>query len=352
MRLPSYFVWFCALPALFCCSISHAQEAPSNAGQPIEITASKSVDWMRNDKQYVARENVVVTQGSVTIKSDLLTADYREGATSSMEIWQLSAQGNVTIADDKNTAYGDMGVYDVDTGVATLTGSNLKLVSPDQTVTAVEKMEYFANEKKARAVGHAKVIRANDTLTASTITAFFKEDGSAAKPSATQGGGTSPLGGSGALDRLEADGNVIIKTPTETLYGQKAIYKAATNTAELIGKVRVERDKNVLEGARAEVNLTTNVSKMFGSDKQGERVRGVFYPSDKKTAKPQSAPAATPAAPKTAPMTQTAPVPSAPAAEPQSPENPPVAPPKAQTSPDSPFAGASAPARVSPRVAY
>lgn len=241
---------------------------PNNA-QPIEITASKTVEWLRDQKQYVARENVVVTQGKMSILTDLLTADYRETPQSSTEIWQLTAVGSVQIKDETNTAYGDKGVYDVPSGVATLTGQNLRLVSPDQTVTATERMEYHSNEREAKAIGNAKVVRGQDILTADTITAFFKD------------GNAQP--NTGNLDRLEADGKVVITTPTEKLYGNKGTYKAATNTAELIGKVRIERGENVLEGERAEVNLTTNVSKMFSSNKPGARVRGVFFPGSDKS---------------------------------------------------------------------
>ncbi len=314
--------------------------APSNSDQPIEITAGKAVEWIRNEKKYIARENVVVKQGNVTITSDLLTADYREGAQTSMEIWQLTAEGNVTIADDKNTAYGDVGVYDVTTGIATLTGQNLRLVSPDQTVTASEKMEYFSNERKARAVGNAKVVRAADTLSANAMTAFFK-DGAQTETKPT---GNSPLGGGGNLDRLEAEGNVVIKTPDETLTGNRGVYKAATNTAELIGNVKVMREKNVLEGTRAEVNLTTNVSKMFADESKDGRVRGVFFPgSSKPSDKPKTAPAPAP--------TPVAPVPVPQITPEKTPEKPLEN--KAVATPENtPLAPTPAPARVSPRVAY
>lgn len=331
-----FFPLVACLFALLMAHTAAAQDAaPSNTDQPIEITAGKAVEWLRNEKKYIARENVVVKQGNVTITSDLLTADYREGAQSGMEIWQLTAEGNVTIADDKNTAYGDVGVYDITTGIATLTGQNLRLVSPDQTVTASEKMEYFSNERKARAVGNAKVVRATDTLSANTMTAFFKDG---AQSDAKAGSGNTPLGGGGNLERLEADGNVVIKTPDETLTGNRGIYKAATNTAELIGNVKVMREKNVLEGTRAEVNLTTNVSKMFADESKDGRVRGVFFPgSSKPSDKPKTAPVPAPITP--APQSTTTP---------EKPlENKAVTPPE-----NTPLAPTPAPARVSPRVDY
>lgn len=299
--------------AIFVGASVHAQ-SPQSSQQPIEITATKTVEWLRNQKQYVARENVIVTQGPMTLTSDLLTADYREGAQSSMEIWQLTAEGTVTIADQENKAYGDKAVYDVPKGTAVLTGQNLKLVSPDQTVTARDRMEYYSNERMAKAIGNAKVVRTKDTLTADTITAYFKDDAVKAEPAPAQQqpktGGSNALGG-GSLDRLEAEGSVVIKTPTETLRGARAIYRSSTNTAELIGKVKIERGENTIEGERAEVNLTTNVSKMFGSEKQGGRVRGVFFPSSNKPAagtnKGQDKPAAVPAPAVTAPAAPKAP---------------------------------------------
>lgn len=289
---------FAQTPASPAQTPGQSQNQGQGQGQPIEITATKTVEWLRDQQQYVARENVIVTQGAMTIMSDLLTADYRDGATSSQEIWQLTAEGNVQIKDEANTAYGDRGVYDVPKGIATLTGENLRLVSPDQTVTARDRMEYHSNERLAKAIGNAKVVRAQDTLSADVITAYFKDDAAqstaqevqaaASVPSrqgSTASAPASPLGGSGGnLDRLEADGNVVIKTPTETLYGRKGVYRAETNTAELTGKVRIERGPNVLEGERAVVDLNTNVSKMYGAEKDGGRVRGVFFPgTNKKT---------------------------------------------------------------------
>lgn len=249
----------------------------NNGDQPIEITASKSVEWQRNDQKYIARENVVITQGAVTINSDLAVADYRDSAKSSMEIWQMTAEGNVTIVSDGNTATGSKAVYDVDSAVATLTGDNLKLISPDQVVTATERMEYHPNTRQAKAIGNAKVLRGEDTLSANSITAIFK-DNSAAKPDSTG----SPAG-TGNLERIDAVGNVVIVTPTETLRGARSVYNAATNTADLSGNVKIERGKNILEGEKATVNLTTNVSTMYAGAGKDGRVTGRFYPgSDKK----------------------------------------------------------------------
>lgn len=323
-----------------------AAPAPASSNQPIEITATETVEWLRNQNQYVARKDVIVKQGAMEIHSDLLTADYREGAQSSTEIWQLTAEGNVQVKDETTTAYGDRGVYDVPKGVAVLTGGNLRLVSPDQTVTATERMEYYANERMAKAIGNATVLRAEDKVQANVLTAYFKDD--TAQPAAKEAGkkpAGGALGGGGNIDRLEADGNVVITTPTEKITGSKAVYRAATNTADITGKVKLVRGENVLEGERAEVNLTTNVSKMFGSKTESGRVRGVFFPgSDSSVPGKKAADKKAIAAPAAA---ATPPGKAAPAPEPAPDAAPPAEAPAVSPTPETP-----APAKVSPRVEY
>ncbi|MCB9987909.1 MAG: ostA-like family protein [Rhodospirillales bacterium] len=248
--------------------------AAQNAGgfnpqkdEPLEITADQTLEWHRDTQQFIARGAVVAKQGDVIIHAEVLTADYRETEDENFDIYRLTAAGNVEIESRGNKAYGDKTVYNVDQGVAVMTGENLRLVSPDQTVTARDSFEYWINEGRLTALGDAKAIRGEDTITAARLAAFF----------------TKGADGKNQLNRLEAYDNVVIITPTETLSGQKGVYNAATNVAELIGTVKIQRGPNVLEGDRADVNLATNVSRMHGSPETGGRVHGTFYPGSDKT---------------------------------------------------------------------
>lgn len=266
------FFLFCFLlfPFMPVAAQEPATSAVTSSNDPIEITAGQTLEWHRKDLKYIARGDVVAKQGRTEIRSAVLTADYREGKGSATEIQKLTAEQNVTLTDQESTAYGDVAVYDVAQGYAVLTGQNLKLVSPEQTITARDKMEYWTARREASAVGNAKVTRPTDTITADTLKAFFVDD---------------PATGKTKVSRMEAIGHVVIITKEEKLTGDKGIYKGEGNTAELIGHVRIERGPNVLEGERAEVNLTTNISKMFGgatSPTGDSRVRGVFYPGSEK----------------------------------------------------------------------
>lgn len=237
-----------------------------NSNEPLEITADDSLEWRRSDLLFIARTNAMAVQGDVSVNASMLTANYRDGDKTNFEIYRVTANNDVVIQSKDSQAFGDEAVYNLDKGLAVMTGNDLKLVTTAQTITANERFEYWVPQGQLVALGRAKIVRPTDTLEADKITATLRENAQ----------------GERVLDTLEAQGNVVITTPTEVLTGNYGIYRADINKAEVQGGVTVKRGPNVLQGARAEVDLNTNVSKMFGgagSTAPGQgRVRGVFYP--------------------------------------------------------------------------
>lgn len=234
--------------------------------EPLEITAQESLEWHRGEQFFKALKDVRAVQGGVTLLSDSLTAKYRDGAKGGMEIYHIQADGHVIIESADSKAYGDKAVYEMDKGLAVMTGKDLRLVSTDQVVTARDRFEYWVNAGKLEAIGNAVAIREGDRLEADRISAVFIQDAK----------------GQRVLETLEAHGHVKITTPEEVLTGDDAFYAAKTNIAEIRGNVKITRGPNVLEGEKAQVDLNTNISKMFGSESGGGRVRGVFYPGSEK----------------------------------------------------------------------
>jgi lipopolysaccharide export system protein LptA len=103
----------------------------------------------------------------------------------------------------------------------------------------------------------------------------------AAKPSpagSEPGAGTDPLGASGKLKKVEAFGHVSVRTATEIVTGDRAVYVPETGIARLGGDVRITRGQNQLNGSEAEVNMKTGVSRLISTP--GARVQGLVLPND------------------------------------------------------------------------
>lgn len=252
-------------------SVAAIAQTPTSS-QPIEITAQSALEWNSAQKQYIARKDAKAVQGDFIVTGDILIADYREGADGSTQIYRLTSEGNVTVTSGTSTATGDKAVYEVDNAVAVMTGNNLRMVGQNLEVTAKERFEYYSNEGKLIAVGRPFVKSGTDTLEADQVTAWLDRSGAPETDKAATGN----------LRRVEADGNVVIITPTEHATSDRATYDADKQLSELIGNAVVKRDKDVMTGERAEMNMTTKVSKMFGSGTKDGRVKGVFYPAKSK----------------------------------------------------------------------
>ena len=240
----------------------------NDSESPIEISADNSLEWLQNKKQYIANGNVIVTQDDLELKADKLVAHYDDSkAGGASNITLLEATGNVALKDASNKAYGDSITYDLVTDDIVLTGSNPRLIAPDQTITATEKLTYNNKKGTARAIGNARIKTSTETLEAQTITAQFQKN--------TDGSSRQKLSTATTTGRLK------ITTDDEVITGSKGTYDAIKNTATVTGNVKIIRGPNTLEGERATVNLNTNISQIFGNEKSGKRVKGVFYPKSK-----------------------------------------------------------------------
>jgi lipopolysaccharide export system protein LptA len=293
-----------ALLALSQAPGAHAQAinlgGGGSGGQPIEIIARDGIEWNREKQQYIARGDARASQNGTTVEADVLTAYYREGASSRTEIYRYQAEGNVRIYTPTHRAVGDRAVFDIDTGVLVLTGNGLKLTTPSEVVTARDALEYWDRRQIAVARGNALVLTQDGRrMKGDLLTAHFTDNN--AKP-ATQAGQARPTqgsaatkpppqqqlqrpspvpgaqtGGSGSqrLEKIEAFGDVHVSTEAEIAVGDRGVYNADTGIAVLAGNVKITRGQNMLNGDYAEVNTNTGVSRLLSDSRQ---VRGLFVP--------------------------------------------------------------------------
>ncbi len=238
---------------------------------PVEISATGSLAWQRGDHAYVASGGVIATKGDMTLACDTLTARYTADAPTT-DITTLTAQGHVHFTAQGHEAFGDLAVYDMKTQILTLTGENLKLVTPDEIVTARDKIDYIRPENRLNAVGYAKATKGQDTISADRLSAFF--DAGAQK--------------SLELRKIQAENNVVITTAKEKVFGTSGVWDAKTQKATLEGPVQIEQGQSRLTGDKVVVDMRTGMSQLLAEgDKNGGsgRVKGVFYPAKKETGK-------------------------------------------------------------------
>ncbi len=88
-----------------------------------EITADKQLEYWEKKQMAVARGNAFAVRENKRLKADVLAAYFKPDKTGDSKLYRVDAFDKVTIVTDNDTATSERGVYNVESGIATLTGS-------------------------------------------------------------------------------------------------------------------------------------------------------------------------------------------------------------------------------------
>ncbi len=289
---------------------ARAQAIDMSHGGPVEVTASDGMEWRQNEQVVIARGSARAVRGDVTVTADRLIAHYRKKAgvaaatpaaatpgpagadTGSNEIYRLEAEGNVHIFTATDLAVADRAIYDIDQSVLLLTGSALKITTPQQVMTARDAMEYWSAKHMAVGRGLATVTTSDGRrVAADTLVAYTTPPDQQPGPklaAAPAKPGADPLTASGKLERVEGFGNVEVRTATEIIRANRGVYVPDTGIARLAGNVHLTRGQNQLNGDEAVVNMHTGISTL--SKNPGGRIQGLVVPNDATGAAPSANP--------------------------------------------------------------
>ncbi len=94
------------------------------------LTASQQLEYWELKSFAVARGDAVAVRDNKRVHADVLVAHLKPDANGQTRVYRVDAYDNVRIRTGRETATGDRGVYNVVSGVATLTGK-VKLVRDD-----------------------------------------------------------------------------------------------------------------------------------------------------------------------------------------------------------------------------
>ncbi len=266
-------------------SLCHAQIldqlANSKDDSPIVINADESVVCDETAQKCVATGKASAQKGTNTVYGDILTIYFTEGKD--RDVTHMTADGHVRMESPNETAYGEHGHYDVKLDRVLMTGGNLKIITPKEILTARDSIEYWHTENKGIARGNAVAtfIAKEEVVQGDTLVAYFKSSSEKTED------GKEKL----ALDRVEAEGNMLASGPQGVVTGKRGNYSTKTHMVEIFENVKVNQGGNIIEGEYGRHNLETNVAEIFthppgvSPTGQGKRISGLIIKKDIKKIK-------------------------------------------------------------------
>jgi lipopolysaccharide export system protein LptA len=303
MRPPPTVAW--AVLALACLGAAQgaaAQGIDLSRGGPVEVTARGGFEWHDAEQTMTATGDARAVRDDVTVLADRLVAYVRKKSPAAgaaappppatptgsdpesgqNEVYRLEADGHVRILTPTDEAVGDHAVYDMDKAVLVMTGGHLKLTTPQQVMTARDSLEYWSALHMSVGRGNAVVVSSDGRrLSADTLVGYTANPdapgGTRAAPPRPAAPGGDVLASSGKLEKVEAYGNVEVRTQTDVVRGDRGVYVPDTGIARVLGHVRLTHGSSQINGSVADVNMKTGIARMLPG--QGQRVEGLIVPS-------------------------------------------------------------------------
>lgn len=255
--------------------------ADNKDDSPIIIEAENSVVCDETANKCVATGNASANKGTNTVYGDVLTVFFKEGKE--REIIALTADGHVRMETPQDKAFGDHAHYDVALDRVLLTGGNLKILTPKESLTARDSIEYWHSNNKGIARGQATAIfpEKEELIQADTLVAYFN-------PSSER---TEENKEKKSIEKVEAEGHMLASSPKSVVTGDRGVYSAKDHLVEVFNNVKVMQGENVIEGGYARHNLETNVAEMFtdpphvSQSGPKKRLSGIIIPKEAKKMK-------------------------------------------------------------------
>ncbi len=156
-----------------------------------------------------------------------------------------------------------------------ITGSALKGLDSKAPIDVdADRIDVLDQQNQAIFTGNVRVRQANLTLEADRIKVAYSRPANSGK------GGGDPV-----IQRLDADGNVRLATPSERATARFGIYDVNKRILTLIGGVVLTQGTTKVQGNRLTIDLASGRSTLDGrtsTGQPGSRVSGRFAVPDRK----------------------------------------------------------------------
>ncbi len=259
-------------------------EEPSNKTTPLEINAQNGMICSQDKKRCTALGPVVSKKGTSVLNCQKLVVYFQDVAvqkkteshSSAQDIKKIEAFGDVQFFDSKGgfKGTGQYALYTPHLGQLSLEG-NPVLKDAQTTVLVGSRVIFYEQSRMAITLGRSTIKRGDKLMQADTLKVYFTKDGA----------------GKLVFDRLEAEGNVVISTPSEIAKARRGIYRAKTQVAELFDDVVLTRADGQLRGNYGRYDMLSGQSQLFnnkGNAPSSQRVQAILNPKNLKKKKNKS----------------------------------------------------------------
>lgn len=241
-----------------------AKQVDKENNSNLTVEAEDSLEWFEKDKYYLAKGNVILEKDGLTLKANVVKANYIfENGENILK--EISAKDRVVLTKEKSRATGQFMTYDMLKKIAIISGPFQTFSSPSGYVESKKHIKFDDLKNKAEAHGSVKIILSNKTIIyADNVKATFKSKDK-------------------SLKKATATGNVIIENKKK---GKKSkadlgIYNASDETIRLSGNVFIIDQDSTISGSKGITNLKTGISNIIGDPENKKRVKGTFSPVKK-----------------------------------------------------------------------
>jgi len=252
---------------------------------PIDIEARDGIEWLRHEKRFIARGDVMVQQDDMVVHAEVVSVTYDDNHVAAggddgsdndtslgmggAHIVLIEATGNVYLEGPSGSAYAEKAVYHIVNQTLALSGYQATILHEDMILRADKQFTYWHDNRLAVASGGAQVERGRSVLGGDTLVAHFM---------------TSASGGL-VLDKVDAYGDVFASDPSQRVTGQQGRYDANSGIADILGDVAIYYGEQYLHGEHARFDFKRGVSRLMAGRQasQGgakQRIRGVFDVED------------------------------------------------------------------------
>lgn len=125
---------------------------------------------------------------------------------------------------------------------------------------AADRVEVREKQNEALFEGAVEVRQGDMTLEARSLKVFYSRN---------EDNGLT-------IQRLDAEGNVVLRSASETASGDWGIYDVESRLITLGGDVQMTRGDSRIWGERLELNLETGLTTLDGASRREDRVKGRF----------------------------------------------------------------------------